>query len=307
VAVVVEEAAVVGGQVTIDEETIGEAQQSLTEVLTAIAIDELVEELGQTVEEVTAQLAETMEKIQQLQELVEGFQAGGGMKVHGFRNFCRRDSDTFKPYFLSGLDVIGWRMRIPEMVFPKTYGIPLVKNPSGGFSNQLASQSDHVGLFGGTTRVFGLDVPDWNYWGPIYPRAGGLLQSDTTKARAVAASRAAHLVTRTGQPHIYWPLTVKDKGDDWRYEDPMNKFDPQDERTGKWQLLDTGERNSSEHSCLRFGDGDSPTNSYASQAYSEESRFLYNMWRQTTCCEDPNPSNGYSKHIGNIDVRIKIL
>ena len=92
---------------------------------------------------------------------------------------CNSQTTSFFPYFLSGLDALSWRMEIPEMFYPASL-IPGLR-----------------------------EIGTWplQTWGGVYPRTGWTTQSEEPKAAAINAQRAADIATRTGQPHIYVPIT----------------------------------------------------------------------------------------------------
>jgi integrating conjugative element protein (TIGR03756 family) len=96
---------------------------------------------------------------------------------------CPTDVTAFKPYFLSGLDAIGWRWQIPEVVYPQSLTPGLREVGSGLLYT----------------------------WGNLYPRGGFTTQSDDAKSGAVIAQRVADIVTRSSQPHVYLSLN---EGDD---------------------------------------------------------------------------------------------
>lgn len=90
---------------------------------------------------------------------------------------CQSTASPFKPYYLSILDPIAWRLGIPEMFYPESL-------------NPLARVIGSLG----------------NVWGHVYPRSGFIEQYHDYKAGAVAAQRVADFVTRLAQPHVYSPL-----------------------------------------------------------------------------------------------------
>ncbi len=85
------------------------------------------------------------------------------------------------PYLLSTLDAVMWRSGLPESFYPEalTPGLREIGSTTGG-----------------------------NMWGNVYPRSGFVTQVDDYKAAAVVAQRAADVVTRTGQIHVYQPMTA---------------------------------------------------------------------------------------------------
>ncbi|WP_430624488.1 TraU family protein [Salmonella enterica] len=94
----------------------------------------------------------------------------------------------------------------------------------------------------------------WRYGGNIYPRAGALSQTHDYKAGAVIAQRTADLVTRSGQPHVYIPLTATSHDGYWP-PDPVTEGDSSNHQ---WQMLVPKKS----ASCTIFPDGSS-TDSYA--------------------------------------------
>lgn len=311
-----------GGSVV--EEVLGDITNVVLEELTASLQGEL-----QEIIELVEDLEEIADLVQDAADVAESI-TGGAFEIHSFKNFCPRSGEVFKPYYLSSLDVIGWRWRLPEIIYPQTYA-PAIPGRTTQFN---------VGQYGGgsgqTFNLFGVDLtmPDYNHWGPIYPRAGGVLQPDVDKARAVAAARAAHIVTSgSGQPHIYWPLETnaqwRNKHDgDWHAEDSWQPgtYNPQDERSGSWQLLTTDDSNDghrvlqangipsspkgeTERSCFHLGQGDAfvGTNTFANQMNSDDKRHLYNLWRRYECCEDPETSNSRSRYLRSVSFPLQIL
>ena len=117
-----------------------------------------------------------------------GFPAGDAL-ANFFAQFgyvCAPSSQPFLPYFLSTLDAIAWRSGVPEMFYPEA-------------------------LTPGLREV----SKDGDMWGNIYPRAGALSQTHDYKAGAVIAQRTADLVTRSGQSHVYIPLTASSHDGYW--------------------------------------------------------------------------------------------
>ena len=92
---------------------------------------------------------------------------------------CNSQTTSFFPYFMSALDALSWRMEIPEMFYPASL-IPGMR-----------------------------EIGTWplQTWGGVYPRTGWTTQAEEPKAAAINAQRAGDIVTRTGQPHIYVPIT----------------------------------------------------------------------------------------------------
>lgn len=117
------------------------------------------------------ELQQTFSKVQQV---LDGF--GGG--VTGGNLFCPSKIAPFNPYFISGIDTVGWRLGMPDRMNFSTY----------------MPHRDVVGSF-----------PS-NKWGKIYPRTGFIYAIEDNKAGAVIAERAMHLITRDNQKHVYSKL-----------------------------------------------------------------------------------------------------
>ncbi|WP_275381889.1 TIGR03756 family integrating conjugative element protein [Xenorhabdus bovienii] len=109
-----------------------------------------------------------------------------GGQIPGYS--CRSAATPLMPYFLSTLDTVAWRSGLPESLYPEAL-VPGLR--------ELGSQ------------------PAGNMWGNLYPRSGFVTQVDEDKAAAVVAQRVADIITRTGQPHVYQPLTGQRRGGYW--------------------------------------------------------------------------------------------
>lgn len=135
-----------------------------------------------------------------------GFPAGDELAKFftQFGYICSPSSQPFQPYFLSQLDTLAWRSGVPEMTWPET----------------LTPGMREAGQNG-------------DMWGNIYPRAGAISQAHDYKAAAVIAQRVADLVTRTGQPHIYTPLTASSRAGYW----PPSPVIEGDNDNHRWQML----------------------------------------------------------------------
>lgn len=176
-----------------------------------------------------------------------GFPAGDAL-ANFFAQFgyvCSPSSQPFLPYFLSTLDALAWRSGVPEMFYLEALTPGLRK-----FSK------------------------DGDMWGNIYPRAGALSQTHDYKTGAVIAQRAADLVTRNGQPHVYVPLTATSHDGYWP-PDPVTEGDSSNHQ---WQMLVPKKS----ASCTIFPDG-SATDSYADKL-AEDSAYAWTLWRPYKCC-----------------------
>ncbi len=156
---------------------------------------------------------------------------------------CPGAGIAFMPYLLSAFDTLAWRYNIPEKFFPDAWII--LRREIGSRSNE-------------------------NLWGTVYPRGGFLHQVDDYKAGAVVAQRAADIVTRRGQIHVYQPLLAKAKDGYW----PAGAVVEGDASTGKWQELAPVRASD----CAVF-----PNNHPHTQA--QRGDYAWALWRPYTCCE----------------------
>jgi integrating conjugative element protein (TIGR03756 family) len=163
--------------------------------------------------------------------------------------YCPSAAQGFQPYYLSGLDAVGWRWQIPEMLYPESF-VPGLR-----------------------------EIGHWpaNTWGAVYPRSGRLFQSDDPKVAAVLAQRVGDLVTRTGQPRIYTELEsgglFQANGKlAWR-PNPLREGDA---RTGDWQRLIPGPS----PSCAVFGRNDSASLAgWAGGKVAASGDYAWTLWR----------------------------
>ncbi|MGL4668574.1 MAG: TraU family protein, partial [Saezia sp.] len=95
-------------------------------------------------------------------------------------------------------------------------------------------------------------------------------QAEDYKAGAVTAQRAADIVTRKGQPHVYRPLLTNSKTGYW----PAGALKENDVSTGKWQELAPKVSGS----CAVF-----PNN----EIHQEDARgaYAWALWRPYSCCK----------------------
>lgn len=176
-----------------------------------------------------------------------GFPAGDALAkfFSRFGYVCAPSSQPFLPYFLSTLDALAWRSGVPEMFYPEA-------------------------LTPGLREV----SKDGDMWGNIYPRAGALSQTHDYKAGAVIAQRTADLVTRSGQSHVYIPLTATSHDGYW----PPDPVTEGDSNNHQWQMLVPKKS----ASCTIFPDG-SATDSYADKL-AEDGAYAWTLWRPYKCC-----------------------
>tara|TARA_R110002167_G_scaffold204404_11_gene408604 strand:+ start:19318 stop:20499 length:1182 start_codon:yes stop_codon:yes gene_type:complete len=160
---------------------------------------------------------------------------------------CKGKALMFYPYFISNLDSIAWRWNLPEVFYPMSW-IPLLK--TWNLNN---------GLF--------------NDYGPVYPRTGFMVQQDEMKAAVVDAFKVGHIVTRTGQPHIYFNIAQGSQDGYWG-PGPLEKGQP---KTGKFQMLYP----KTESNCYSFPYSATPSQSRR----SEDGSYVWNFWRWYKCCK----------------------
>jgi integrating conjugative element protein (TIGR03756 family) len=171
--------------------------------------------------------------------------------VAGVGLLCQSQTTSFFPYFQSGLDALSWRQEVPEIFYPPSF-IPGLR-----------------------------ELGTWplQTWGGVYPRTGWTTQAEEPKAAAINAQRAGDIVTRSGQPHVYVPVTGSSgfRQKVW----PPGPLVEKDRRTGTWQMMVPR----TETSCNVFG-----TNNLASLTGWGGGRvggagdYAWNLWRLYKCC-----------------------
>jgi len=162
--------------------------------------------------------------------------------------FCESGATFAQPYFMSSLDP-NWRD--PTIETPLT----------------LLNAFRSVGKGAST-------------WAGLYPRIGFVNQGHDYKAGVVTAQRAADIVTRTNQPHVYWPMVWSSSRGYW----PPGEVVEANSSTHKWQQL-VPKGNSG--ACIVFPDIDdvfSITDPFNSRV-NEKSGYAWNLWRPYRCCE----------------------
>lgn len=154
---------------------------------------------------------------------------------------CSSAAQALVPYFLSAADSLRWRFVSVE----------------GGI--QTARSGRFIGSGG--------DV-----WGPLMPRDGFIVQEHATKAAAVIAQRAADIVVRPGQGHVYQHLG-NDCGKGCSGPPPLQENSAEG---GKWQRLYP-----SRAPCGVFGDTRKHPVDYGDGTES----YAWHLWRPYRCCE----------------------
>ena len=163
--------------------------------------------------------------------------------------FCESANDVpMLPHFLSSIDP-NWHDPTIEQLYPASVaGTPKITT-----GNWLPILGD-------------------GYWAPLFPRCGwGAHPYDPINA-AVAAHRAAEIVTRAGQPHVYLPASGSCGNRCWR-PGPVS-IGGNDNR---FQMIAPVSSNS--HSTF----GGSATWANGKQNINES--YAWNLWRYYACCK----------------------
>ncbi|MBD2816433.1 TIGR03756 family integrating conjugative element protein [Xenorhabdus sp. Flor] len=164
-----------------------------------------------------------------------------GGQIPGYS--CRSAATPLMPYFLSTLDTVAWRSGLPESFYPEAL-IP-------------------------GQRELGNPVNS-NMWGNLYPRSGIVTQVDDDKAAAVVAQRVADIITRTGQPHVYQPLTGQRTDGYWP---PGAVQENTGTKNHQWQRLSP----QLSQTCAVFPDGEHQAAINGNQAWT--------LWQPYSCCQ----------------------
>ncbi|HCM1946042.1 TPA: TIGR03756 family integrating conjugative element protein [Salmonella enterica subsp. salamae serovar 30:g,m,s:e,n,x] len=156
---------------------------------------------------------------------------------------CSGPATAMMPYLLSTLDAVMWRSGLPESFYPEalTPGLREIGSTTGG-----------------------------NMWGNVYPRSGFVTQVDDYKTAAVVAQRAADVVTRTGQIHVYQPMTASARPGYWP---PSPVMENTGTRNHKWQQLAP----SLSTSCAVFPDSPNPV--------ATDGNYAWALWQPYSCCK----------------------
>lgn len=163
--------------------------------------------------------------------------------------FCPSEATAFYPYYSSGLDAWTWRLGLAENFYFFNF-LPGRRVVGSGFHQQ---------------------------WGPVFPRTGFILQKDDAKAAAVIAQRVGDMVTRTGQPHVYTPLTDNNYSRTWL----PGELRENDAGTGLWQMLAP----KLDRQCYVFGQNDVFSTAWSQGRHSEDNRYAFTLWRPYECCK----------------------
>ena len=190
----------------------------------------------------------------------------------GLPLFCpTSDIQPLYPYFLSGIDAISWTSATIEALYPASL---LPGRREVGSLN----------LFPGDGPL----NPLGNTWGSLFPRTGFIDQPEDPKAGAVIAQRAADIVYKESQPHIYRRVGTVGGMDDGGFKvwEPgeLRENDPEN---SVWQMLVP----ITEDQCSEFGVDDRQTPSHLTRrswadGKNHEGDYVFMLWRPYDCCKD---------------------
>ncbi|EBS5580345.1 TIGR03756 family integrating conjugative element protein [Salmonella enterica subsp. enterica serovar Oranienburg] len=173
-----------------------------------------------------------------------------GEQIPGYS--CKSAATPLIPYFLSTLDSLVWRTGLPEALYPEA----------------LIPGKREIG-----------STASSNMWGNVYPRSGFVTQQNDYKAGALIAQRVADIITRSGQVHVYQPLSGHRRPGYWP---PA----PVTENTGiknhKWQRLVPV----ASQSCAVFPD--------AGGQVAEDGNYAWTLWQPYSCCKPRGQTFLYS-------------
>lgn len=164
---------------------------------------------------------------------------------------CASQTGAAEPYFQSALDALAWRRALPESLHPASVTPGLREVGAGALQT----------------------------WGSVYPRTGWIVQPVEPKAAAVIAQRAADIVTRAAQPHVYVPLSGPDPEDQRAW--PPGAIVEGDATTGRWQMLAPV----ADRDCAVFGRDDrSDSAGWGAGRVDAGGDYVWNLWRPYRCC-----------------------
>mgnify|MGYP005840711029 CR=1 FL=1 len=157
--------------------------------------------------------------------------------------FCKSCADAFKPYFISGFDRLGWHSGIPEMFSINT-------------------------LTG--ARVMGTPLVRF---GNLWPRTGWTVHAEDPKSAALAAQRAADLVTSDEQAARVYQSVSHDCGTGCWAPPPVKENDAS---THRWQMLTPVKQSGTEIFGQQTG--------WARGKYTGSEQYAWSLWRPYSCC-----------------------
>lgn len=167
--------------------------------------------------------------------------------------YCPSQAVPMLPYFVSILDTPSWQWGVFDMLHPAAW-IPGLR-----------------------------EIGHWpfNTWGALYPRTGWTIQSSVPKAAAVTAQRVGDIVTRLGEPHLYFPLTGEADNGQYRVWEPDGLLE-NTRSQGYWEVLAP----IPEPTCQVFGENDVLAfRDWGGGRVTGDGRYYYTLWRPYKCCE----------------------
>lgn len=171
-----------------------------------------------------------------------------------FDYLCPSVATPFQPYMQSKLNAVAWRFGVTEAGYLATW-VPGMR-----------------------------EIGNWptNTWGPVHPRHGFVTQAEDPKAAAVTAQRAADIVTRSNQPHVYQELDSGGTEDMFGARvwlpPPLRE---NNWRTGWWQMHSPV----SQRSCEVFGSNDlASQGGWSAGKVAENASYAWTLWRPYQCC-----------------------
>ncbi len=165
--------------------------------------------------------------------------------------FISSTASAFTPYYSSLLDARFWRGALLDMAM----------HPAN--------------LWPTTNRIGSMT----NQWGPLFPRAGFVIQANDAKAAAIDASRAASIVTDHTDNHLYYPLPYG--SDACGHHCNVAAADINSKDT-QWQMIYP----KVENQCIVFGEQrGSPMNAWEHDATSKgDGNYVWVLWRDYNGC-----------------------
>lgn len=194
----------------------------------------------------------------------------GGFKVDYY--MCPNTVLPFTPYYLSGLDLFGWRLGIPDRL---THFGDIARSMVPFLENR-----DIVGSpYGGPP---GLGEGNWS---PLYPRMGFARNSHDGKVGSVVAQRALDLLlAEDGSDHLGHP-TLFNPG--FPYEGDLDiipySYSPYGVSGGTWQKVWPTQH----YQCSTTLYQDKTIADIANDRSAPRSRmqrYAFTFWRRYSCC-----------------------
>ncbi len=165
--------------------------------------------------------------------------------LSSFGYFLSSEAMPLMPHYLSSLDPLGWRYNLPDNL--TLTGL----NPLG----------EKLGNFG-----------------DVYPRGGFAIQRHPFKSAALAAFRALHVVTRTGESRVYQSFAPTSRPGYW----PPKPVSTQNEETA-FQML-YPQMQTDAFVWPQFNDNWSTFDPYAEQL-SQNGQYVWAVWRMYRGCQ----------------------